>query len=175
MTTSPSAGQSFQRFLHAATPVSKVCTGSGSGIEAALDDLFEGWQIHSQGTSAINANNMSMNPQSFGINAPSSMSMPPVGFPQTAEPTPEVALGPVLEEVVKWICDTPSAMNATASSPSGVHMGHYKVGALFPKIGSVLAKMMSYPFMYAFSPKRWQSSIHMMLEKIQGRPIKNLE
>ena len=34
---------------------------------------------------------------------------------------------------------------STASSPSGVHMGHYKVGALFPEIGIVLAKIMSYP------------------------------
>ena len=41
---------------------------------------------------------------------------------------------------------------STASSPSGIHMGHYKVGALFPEIGIVLAKMMSYPFMYGFSP-----------------------
>ena len=49
-------------------------------------------------------------------------------------------------------------------------MGHYKVGALYPKIGQVLTIMMSLPFQYGFSPERWRESIHVMLEKIRGNP-----
>ena len=60
-----------------------------------------------------------------------------------------------------------------SSSPSGLHIGHYKVGALFPEIGEILAIMMSLPVMYSFSPERWKKSVHIMLEKIQGRPLIN--
>lgn len=58
----------------------------------------------------------------------------------------------------------------TSSSPSGIHMGHYKVAAMIPTVSRCLEKMMSLPFMYCFSPARWEISTHMMLEKIQGVP-----
>ena len=45
---------------------------------------------------------------------------------------------------------------STSSSPSGIHMGHYKVAALFPAIGNILVKMMSLPFQYGFSPSMWR-------------------
>lgn len=62
---------------------------------------------------------------------------------------------------------------STVSSPSGLHIGHYQVAAYFPEIGKVLATMMTLPFQYAFAPERWCNSIHLMLEKCQGRPLLN--
>ena len=59
---------------------------------------------------------------------------------------------------------------STASSPSGIHIGHYKMAAEIPMISKCLAKMISIPFQYCFAPKRWQRSIHFMLEKVQGTP-----
>ena len=59
----------------------------------------------------------------------------------------------------------------TASSPSGVHMGHYKIGAENNEIAEILASMASMPFMNGFAPSRWENSIHVMLEKIAGCPI----
>lgn len=56
----------------------------------------------------------------------------------------------------------------TASSPSGAHIGHYKVGEIFPEISEILAIMMSLPFVYGFSPTRWRQSVHFIIEKIQG-------
>ena len=56
-----------------------------------------------------------------------------------------------------------------SSSPSGLNIGHYKVDALYPDIVKSLVTMMSLPFMYVFSPKRWKQSIHFMIEK-KGQP-----
>ena len=54
---------------------------------------------------------------------------------------------------------------STASSPSGIHIGHYKAAELYPEIGNTLTKMISIPMMHGFSPSRWKQSIHLMLEK----------
>lgn len=60
---------------------------------------------------------------------------------------------------------------STASSPSGLHMGHYQVGALYPHIGELLAHMISLPFKYSFAPKWWKKSIHLMMEMKKGFPL----
>ena len=39
-----------------------------------------------------------------------------------------------------------------------------------PEVRKCLAKMMSMPFLFGFSPRRWEASMHMMLEKIKGNP-----
>ena len=59
---------------------------------------------------------------------------------------------------------------STASSPSGIHVGHYKVSISMSDIAATLTSMLSLPFEHGFSPKRWQASIHVMLEKIPGQP-----
>ena len=59
---------------------------------------------------------------------------------------------------------------STASSPSGLHMGHYKVGATMKDMCAILSTMISIPLIHGFSPQRWQNSIHVMLEKIEGQP-----
>lgn len=57
----------------------------------------------------------------------------------------------------------------TSSSPSGLHMGHYNAGACMKDVPFILTTMLYLPFQYGFSPKRWQASIHVMLEKVQGQ------
>lgn len=58
----------------------------------------------------------------------------------------------------------------TSTSPLGLHVGHYKVSILNEDIAEVHRIMMVLPFMYGFSPKRWCSSVQLMLQKDPGHP-----
>lgn len=54
---------------------------------------------------------------------------------------------------------------STASSPSGLHYGHYKA-AVETSLGStILHRLTTLPFEYGLSLKRWQQSLHFMLQK----------
>ena len=59
----------------------------------------------------------------------------------------------------------------TSSSPSGLHVGHYKVAALYPPLCKILSQMVSLLSQYGFSPERWRKSTHLMLENLEGNPI----
>ena len=59
---------------------------------------------------------------------------------------------------------------STASSPSGIHIGHYKIATFIPTLAKCITTMTSLPFEYAFSPMRWKQSIHFMIEKLPGIP-----
>ena len=59
---------------------------------------------------------------------------------------------------------------STSSSPSGIHIGHYKATIEIPDMCDSHAIMMTIPFQYQFSPLRWKSSIHCMIEKVKGSP-----
>jgi hypothetical protein len=59
---------------------------------------------------------------------------------------------------------------STSSSPSGRHIGHYKVASSHDHLSSLHAKMMSIPHIISFSPTRWHKVIDIMLEKNQGDP-----
>jgi hypothetical protein len=66
---------------------------------------------------------------------------------------------------------TYKAMNeATSSSPSSRHLGHYKVATKYDHLASLHAKMMSIPHVVGFSPARWRKVIDIMLEKSPGDP-----
>ena len=61
--------------------------------------------------------------------------------------------------------------NRTSSSPSGRHITHYKILATDPELSQILARAITMPFTYGFSPARWRKAVQFMLEKEPGNPI----
>ena len=59
---------------------------------------------------------------------------------------------------------------STATSPMGLHVGHFKVSLDNPNIANVHRTMMELPFQFGFAPKRWCSSVQLMLQKDPGHP-----
>jgi hypothetical protein len=57
---------------------------------------------------------------------------------------------------------------ATSSSPSGRHIGHYKAAAQDPTLAQIHSCIMSFPFVYGFALDRWKRVTDIMLEKEQG-------
>ena len=61
-----------------------------------------------------------------------------------------------------------SVSERTTSSPSGMHYSIWKCLAREDDIAEWLSTMMSLPFMYGFSNKRWTKMVDVMLEKKRG-------
>ena len=53
----------------------------------------------------------------------------------------------------------------TASSPSGLHIGHYKACAKSDYLSKIMAAFMCIPFKYGITIERWEQSLHCMLQK----------
>ena len=70
-----------------------------------------------------------------------------------------------------WI----SKRETTATSPFGLHIGHYKsvVGIEKQDILEVHYRLLMIPFKYAMVPSRWAKSVQVLLEKDSGRPWTN--
>ena len=57
-----------------------------------------------------------------------------------------------------------------ATLPSVPHMGHYKIINISAMITEVISLRMTIPIQGQFSPIQWQSSVHIILEKIPEYP-----
>ena len=57
---------------------------------------------------------------------------------------------------------------ATESSKSGRHMGHYRAGLSSPEISEIHLHMINIPLLCGFSGTRWKKSIAVMVAKDQG-------
>ena len=55
-----------------------------------------------------------------------------------------------------------------SSSPTGLHVGHWKCGSLDNTINWVNASMANIPYLSGYSPSRWQQGINVMIEKKKG-------
>jgi len=60
------------------------------------------------------------------------------------------------------------ARESTASSPSGIHFGHYIVGTFNSEILLVNAKLADIPLQTGFSLAHWRKGLNVMLEKVSG-------
>jgi hypothetical protein len=68
----------------------------------------------------------------------------------------------------EFIATYKATSEATSSSPSGRHVGHYKAILSDPSLVSLHASMMSIPFQAGFAPTRWMRVSDIMLEKEPG-------
>ena len=53
----------------------------------------------------------------------------------------------------------------TVTSPYGLHIGHYKAVLEEDDILECHMALMMIPFRFAYAPKRWTSTVQIMLEK----------
>ena len=58
----------------------------------------------------------------------------------------------------------------TATSPFGLHIGHYKAATEKDEILNVHRIMLLLPFQMALVPYRWKRTVHTMIEKDPGQP-----
>ena len=56
----------------------------------------------------------------------------------------------------------------TSSSPSGLHVGHWKCASADENLNWLNTSMANIPFLSGYSPRRWQNGINVMLEKKKG-------
>jgi len=60
------------------------------------------------------------------------------------------------------------AQEATSSSPSSIHFGHYMAGTFNPTIAIFNARLANLGFTTGYSLKRWRQGLNVMLEKQAG-------
>ena len=63
-----------------------------------------------------------------------------------------------------------SAKESTASSPNGLHYGHWKTLLWDDDIFFPFASMISFAFKWGVPPKAWETAVQSVLEKDQGSP-----
>ena len=58
----------------------------------------------------------------------------------------------------------------TSTSPSGRHLGHYKAIIRDENLAQLFTTMTALPLQYSFAPKRWTTTIQVVLPKDKGAP-----
>lgn len=86
-----------------------------------------------------------------------------------ASPSPHMT-GTTLAQITEeeFISAYKLTKEATSSSPSGRHVGHYKAIIKDPDMVLLHSTMMSLPFQVGFAPERWSCVTDIMLEKEAG-------
>ena len=62
------------------------------------------------------------------------------------------------------------AKESTSSSPSGLHLGHWKAGAEDKDICKVLAGLVRIAVQNTYTLKRWRKVVSILMEKVKGSP-----
>ena len=81
---------------------------------------------------------------------------------KTGKPIPEMDITISLDEFKQYFKKT---QESTSSSLSGLHYGHYIACCEDDDLATILLTFMTVPFQYGFSLKRWENSVHCMLQK----------
>jgi hypothetical protein len=58
----------------------------------------------------------------------------------------------------------------TSTSPSGRHLGHYKIAILDDEVAQLHVDMINFPITYGFAPERWTRSVTLLIKKEEGLP-----
>ena len=58
----------------------------------------------------------------------------------------------------------------TSTSPSGRHLGHYKVSLLDSDVSRLHTSLLNIPITHGFAPTRWLNSVTPLIEKDDGKP-----
>ena len=74
--------------------------------------------------------------------------------------------GPITceEYRVRWM----KVNDRIPSIPSGLHVGHWKYDITIKTLNWVIISMANTPFLFGYSPQRWQNGIHVILENKKG-------
>jgi len=83
---------------------------------------------------------------------------------------PEVADQPTMILSATHKAGWLKAKEAIASSKSGAHFGHYKIGAAHDNINEMHTLMAASPLRSGFLYQRWKKGLNIMLEKNQREP-----
>ena len=80
-----------------------------------------------------------------------------------------------LEITDEQFCETlDRTKEEPSSSPSNLHVGHYKACSMSESLTSTLVKIINIPFIHGLTVPRWNESVHHMIQKVPGcNSIKN--
>ena len=79
---------------------------------------------------------------------------------------PRVIMGEIIEDM--YVSFWKRKRESTTMSPSGPHIGHYKIALDDEGILNVHRLLLVLPFHHAFAPKKWCKSMQLVLQKDEG-------
>ena len=89
----------------------------------------------------------------------------------TGAPVPSMQAEMTVEDSCKIFRKT---KDSTASSPSGIHYGHYIAASECPELAAVNTIFMVTPFKAGKPLTRWTNSLHYMIQKLRLAYVTNL-
>jgi len=88
----------------------------------------------------------------------------------TSKIQPQMKLSDVEITTEKYRSFYKGAKERTSSSPSGLHLGHWKASAFDEDVSSVIASVIDIAIQNEHTLRRWQNVVGILLEKIEGKP-----